>query len=174
MSNLSSIDFPVEPSRSLVDTHLVNCPRDETELREVAVEGTTIDICPKCDGKWLDQGELERLVLANMPAGVTPASVESAMTAAERPTFFDTTGGDPELTCPRCRVIMQKVQFQSGDAALTADRCSSCQGFWLDTGESGSLFVFLEEKLPIRGSVWAILGIAVALGLLGIYWIAVR
>jgi len=37
------------------------CPRDGEALVERTEEGTTIDVCPKCEGVWLDKGELEQL-----------------------------------------------------------------------------------------------------------------
>lgn len=89
------------------------------------------------------------------------------MDSAERPNLlFDTLEDDPETTCPRCAVVMQKVRLEAGEAELTVDRCDTCRGFWLDAGETGSLFVFLEERLPIRTVVWIVAAIAVGVALL--------
>ena len=44
----------------------MNCPKDQTPLRERERETAgrdvvVMDICPTCGGIWLDQGELEKL-----------------------------------------------------------------------------------------------------------------
>lgn len=39
----------------------MRCPRDGETLVERTETGTTIDVCPKCEGIWLDKGELERV-----------------------------------------------------------------------------------------------------------------
>ena len=158
----------------MVDIRAVNCPRDNATLRQVVRKGTTIDVCTRCHGKWLDQGELEQLVLAGTRTGATADAVNAAVAAAERPSFFRAAGLDPEISCPRCAVAMQKVRFESGAAELTADRCETCNGFWLDSGETGALFVFLEEHFPIRPSVWAVVALALGLGLFAAYWLLAR
>jgi Zn-finger nucleic acid-binding protein len=146
----------------------MNCPRDGAALRQVVRQGITIDVCTRCHGKWLDQGELEHLVRAAR-SGATGGALEAALEAAERSTFFRPTGGDPKLACPRCGVTMQKVGFESRGAQLTADRCEACKGFWLDAGETGALFVFLEERLPVRRAVWALVALATVFILLTAY-----
>lgn len=35
------------------------CPKDGAKLVEQASKGVTIDVCPTCEGIWLDKGELE-------------------------------------------------------------------------------------------------------------------
>jgi Zn-finger nucleic acid-binding protein len=149
----------------------MNCPRDNAALRQVVRKGTTIDVCTGCHGKWLDQGELEQLVLSETRTGATAAALKSALAAVERPSFFHAAGSDPDLACPRCGIAMQKVLFETGGTELTADRCETCEGFWLDPGEAGSLFVFLEENLPVRGGVWALVAVAFAVGLFATYWL---
>lgn len=39
----------------------IHCPKCEGTLLEVTHEGVQIDRCDKCNGVWLDAGELERL-----------------------------------------------------------------------------------------------------------------
>lgn len=41
----------------------MNCPVcDDMRLKEVEIDGITIDICPQCKGVWLDRGELDKLM----------------------------------------------------------------------------------------------------------------
>lgn len=155
----------------VVETGAVHCPRDQAALRPVARKGTTIDVCTSCQGKWLDEGELEKLVLGASQNHATTGQLRTAVAAATRPNLFESLGSDPEIACPRCSVAMEKVRFSSGGAQLIADRCQQCGGYWLDAGETGALFVFLDEQLASRGVVWGAWAVAVGLLALVVYWI---
>jgi Zn-finger nucleic acid-binding protein len=37
------------------------CPKCDGRLKEISYEGVQIDRCTKCNGIWLDAGELDRL-----------------------------------------------------------------------------------------------------------------
>jgi hypothetical protein len=39
----------------------INCPKCDGTLLEITHEGVQIDRCNKCNGVWLDAGELERI-----------------------------------------------------------------------------------------------------------------
>jgi uncharacterized protein len=42
------------------------CPRCDSDLREMSKDGVLIDVCSRCGGVWLDRGELEKIIrLAN-------------------------------------------------------------------------------------------------------------
>jgi Zn-finger nucleic acid-binding protein len=141
----------------------MDCPRDETALRQVVRGSATIDVCDACGGKWLDEGELEQLVLAERPAEADAARLKTALATAERSAFYQDAGREGRLPCPRCDTGMRSVRFESGGAQVTADRCGRCHGFWLDKGEAGSLFVFLQESLPVRRKVWIVASVALVL-----------
>jgi len=42
-------------------TSALQCPKCDGTLAELTFEGVQIDRCNKCNGVWLDAGELERL-----------------------------------------------------------------------------------------------------------------
>jgi Zn-finger nucleic acid-binding protein len=140
----------------------MDCPRDETALRQVMRGGATIDVCDACGGKWLDEGELEQLVLSARGEQADAARLKTALATAER-SFYQDGGHEGALACPRCDAGMRSVRFESGGAQVTADRCARCMGFWLDKGEAGSLFVFLQESLPVRRKVWIVAASVLAL-----------
>jgi hypothetical protein len=54
------LDFP-ERLR-LLELHFMHCPKCGRVLKEVEAYGTCIDICPGCQGLWLDRGELEHIL----------------------------------------------------------------------------------------------------------------
>ena len=41
------------------------CPRDGSSLVAKTSGSVTIDVCPQCEGIWLDKGELEILAAGN-------------------------------------------------------------------------------------------------------------
>lgn len=45
---------------------IIKCPRCNINMKKVEQRDVVIDICKKCNGMWLDDGEIERLAnLAN-------------------------------------------------------------------------------------------------------------
>ena len=40
----------------------MNCPVCDERMREVDRHGVNVDVCPSCNGIWLDKGELEKLL----------------------------------------------------------------------------------------------------------------
>lgn len=39
----------------------LNCPRCKKAMEKIKKADVVIDICPKCHGMWLDEGEMEKL-----------------------------------------------------------------------------------------------------------------
>jgi uncharacterized protein len=50
-----------EEQRNQATASAVHCPKCDGTLVEITHEGVQIDRCDKCNGVWLDAGELERL-----------------------------------------------------------------------------------------------------------------
>jgi hypothetical protein len=50
-----------EEQRAEAAASSVHCPKCDGSLVEITYEGVQIDRCDKCNGVWLDAGELERL-----------------------------------------------------------------------------------------------------------------
>ena len=40
---------------------VIKCPLCNLDMRSFMVQNVEIDKCPKCEGIWLDRGELEQL-----------------------------------------------------------------------------------------------------------------
>ena len=47
----------------------IGCPKCDGTLAEIVYEDVHIDRCDKCEGVWLDKGELERLTQREESAG---------------------------------------------------------------------------------------------------------
>jgi Zn-finger nucleic acid-binding protein len=98
--------------------------------------GLGLDICPRCQGWWLDGGELWRLVKAQQFSG----EIEQFDTASQ--------GADADalaaqrrkearfmMVCCKCSTIMHTRVF----GGVTIDACQKCRSLWFDKGELGML-----------------------------------
>jgi len=45
----------------LSDDHNLTCPRCRTKMKKIEKHSVTIDVCPFCEGLWLDNGEIDKL-----------------------------------------------------------------------------------------------------------------
>ncbi len=114
---------------------MLKCPRDGAGLVEEKHHGIQVDHCPACNGRWLDQHELDLLE-------ATVASNEDQRRAtieyAKRPS---------ELLCPACGKQMRAFNYRAYNLEL--DTCEDEHGFWLDAGEEGGVRDIMEER--VRG-----------------------
>ena len=106
----------------------MDCPRCSTPLRELDLgefggehPAVVIDLCPECEGVWLDKGELDQ-------------RDESVWTDAEALDFEVVTTDAPPADCPKCSETLSSIA-PSEVHGLVIDRCPNCLGFWLDSGE---------------------------------------
>ena len=89
----------------------MQCLLCETEMLREVIDGVEIDLCPECEGIWLDEGEFQKL---------TSLDVNE----------LDTTDGR-DLKCPKCTNTMTCEVID----LVEIDRCPECNGIWLDEGE---------------------------------------
>ena len=104
----------------------MKCPSDgsEMEARTIeAIDPVVLDVCPKCDGIWMDRGELKRVSQDELIEHKT-----------------DVQGRSSRL-CPRCREWMSLSQLNS----VTIDECNC--GIYFDKGEVDRV---LAKKLAYK------------------------
>lgn len=105
------------------------CPRCweplEEEEREVFGPNVTVDVCPSCDGEFLDEGEIKRLT--------GDRDLHTLLT--------DHLGvdADSDLVCPGCGDVMDAELLELEDETVEVDVCLGCRGIWLDDGELAKL-----------------------------------
>jgi Zn-finger nucleic acid-binding protein len=107
----------------------MQCPVDQAvELVTISVDGVSIERCGKCNGHWLDHGELAKL--AHRDDKIEPVVSTSRLSLR---------------LCPIDNTPLTEVEFpeQSG---LRLDVCSSCQGIWLDAHELGQALTLLGRQ----------------------------
>ncbi|MFA5142253.1 MAG: zf-TFIIB domain-containing protein [Candidatus Woesearchaeota archaeon] len=50
--------------------HLFKCPRDGAYMEKLKKGDIILDICPRCKGMWLDNGEIEKIsIIINKSKG---------------------------------------------------------------------------------------------------------
>ncbi len=110
----------------------MNCPVCDTPLIILELNNVEIDHCTKCQGIWLDGGELEILL-------------ESSSHKNELLTSFivDEKNVEKKFKCPICRKKMDKVLCGKEENILI-DKCRLHHGVWFDKGE-------LEQLLESGG-----------------------
>ena len=131
------------------------CPRCEQSLQEKKYERVTIDKCGKCQGVWLDDGEIAaiieieeekfspetvREVIAHAFAGVPPAVAAEA----------------PQARCPKCAKVMRLLNY-AYNSGVVIDRCIDSHGIWLDSGEVEKIQAYQEQwkrEAPIHREQW--------------------
>ncbi|MBI1884834.1 MAG: zf-TFIIB domain-containing protein [Chloroflexi bacterium] len=111
----------------------MNCPRCNVELAVEHQYGIEVDHCPACNGRWLDQDELDQM----------EATVPS--TAEERRATVQYARHASELRCPVCDKRMIAFNYRAYNLEL--DTCPDEHGFWLDAAEEGRVRDIIEERL---------------------------
>ena len=53
------------------EQHYMRCPKCGARLNETDVQHIKVDVCPECNGMWLDAGELEVVAHEERPALMT-------------------------------------------------------------------------------------------------------
>ena len=97
------------------------CHKCWVEMKKEEVEtfgpNIIIDVCPKCNGIWMDKGELVKLLKDRKMSNYLTKHIG--------------TKSRSPMICPRCGNIMD---IEKADD-VEVDVCLTCGGVWLDSGE---------------------------------------
>lgn len=103
----------------------IECPKCSVAANRIEIDvfgpNIFIDICPRCEGIWLDAGELGKLLKDRKLSDYLTKDIG--------------TQSKSKLICPRCGGLMD---IESADD-IDVDVCLSCNGVWLDAGELDGL-----------------------------------
>ncbi|RMH15000.1 MAG: hypothetical protein D6698_11720, partial [Gammaproteobacteria bacterium] len=124
------------PRQYPVTKKQATCPRCNITLDTVKVQDSTLDICSKCRGTWLDMDEYrlwtsEKHVYADT----------DTHTNYQRPALKP--DNSHYLKCVRCSQIMNRHQFRKISGVIV-DICSY-HGVWLDDQELGHIRNFIAS-----------------------------
>ncbi len=141
---------PLDPERS------GRCPRCDVPLREVDYEGVPVRACPRCRGRLVGQGFMDRIIVRR-EIGFSAGLREKAAAFRDAGPAPAARKGEPKapirtLPCPACgwRMVARPYSYQD---FLPVDKCLSCQKIWFDADELELLQVLIEERLAERRSV---------------------
>jgi Zn-finger nucleic acid-binding protein len=112
-----------------------------------------MDQCPKCQGMWFDQHELDATMglgrglkaLAWVPA--LGCCDDCGTEVAAGATECSSCGVAVKLPCPACDQAMVKHLV----LGLQLDRCEGCMGVWCDGGELQTLHEEVRKKYVLGG-----------------------
>ena len=118
-----------------VHTKAAVCPKCNCSMEQEIYRGSEIDICPQCNGIWLDREEFD-------------------FHTSERDTFSDDSiprqydqqipdSSGRYLTCVRCNRLMSRRNFRKISGVLI-DICGD-HGVWLDPGELEQIRCFIAN-----------------------------
>jgi hypothetical protein len=115
----------------------MKCPDCRNILKPIECKGVIIHECIKCNGKWFQRDELQK--------------VETREDDTVRWIDFEPFGKDMEKAsvasegkvCPKCLEKMQSLKYLKSKVVI--DKCPDCRGVWLDRGELAKIIRFLKD-----------------------------
>ena len=110
----------------------LRCPVDRSELLEQKLGAANIAICRDCGGLWLSPK-------ARMAPSVDPSSLPEVTQKAS-------DASHPlrkYKMCPACGITLISEKIKG----IEIDRCTKCDGVWLDAGE----YAAVRSRIEIQG-----------------------
>ena len=111
------------------------CPHCKANMNHVVERDMTYEKCPRCDGLFLDPGELNALA-TGMPGDIEYCSIQADDDDQDR---------FPVRVCPKCPGQKMKKENLLVYSLLIFDLCENCHGWFLDRGELGEMNTVLSE-----------------------------
>jgi Zn-finger nucleic acid-binding protein len=102
----------------------ITCPKCRGKLESLVYQNIEIDRCSCCAGMWFDCLEAEQLRKHQGSEMVDVGSCQG----------LPCDRSEKQLQCPRCHAKMMQM-LDLDLYALWYEKCSKCQGIWLDAGE---------------------------------------
>jgi uncharacterized protein len=119
----------------------MNCPACQAPMVEENFGEVMVDVCKNgCKGIWFDWLELVKLDERNEGFG------EALKEAIRSPRVNDQNRG--QLKCPKCSLPMHIHKYRHS-SLVNVDECYTCAGFFLDSGELGTIretFISPQEE----------------------------
>ncbi len=119
----------------------VKCPHCGAVMEHVVEPDMTFEKCPKCDGLFLDQGELNALA-TGMSGDIEYCSIQNLTIDSDR---------FPVRSCPKCPGQKMKKESLLIYSELIFDLCEKCHGWFLDRGELKKMNAILSDLRKAQG-----------------------
>lgn len=118
----------------------MHCPCCNQDLQTTSYEHISIFTCPKCQGIWLDESQLNTIVVKR----------ENQFPLKEITTAIDKSeAGIPDaevskkLQCPECSQQMRSTNYNYS-SGIILNVCPQGDGLWFDKDELKKLEMFME------------------------------
>ena len=137
--------------RPVDQDHGNKCPRCRVPLAETFYEGVAIKLCPRCQGKLVDEGMMDR-VIARKEVAFSEGLIRKALDFKEKflsqpvkTRKISETRPSTPLSCPACGYAM-KARPYSYSYFIPVDKCLSCHKIWFDADELEILQILIENR----------------------------
>lgn len=120
----------------------MKCPRCKLDLKEINYEGIKIDTCEKCEGEWLDHGEITHI--REVEDKVFSQEEKAKVQGIHRPVVTKNEQPQFPLMCPHCNTPLSTFNYAYSTGVII-DRCNNCQGAWFDKDEIEHIQIIAEE-----------------------------
>ena len=125
----------------------MKCPVCKIVMQHYVYEGTEIHHCLNCYGHWLAKEALQNSVAVRQ---VLFDQEESIRLARSMPGRSVSDGErDRLMACPSCHQDILARRY-ADDSPITLNRCSACQGIWLDHLELEHVQMFVEGIIHLQ------------------------
>lgn len=114
----------------------MQCPVDNLSCDHVQLGTVWVDVCPRCQGVWLEEAELPQLIFHfTFPFLRSDGDLLAAWQQAEADGYTAAKDFWQEATlgCPHGHGLMKK-HYVLG-STIGVDHCGTCRGFWLSGSE---------------------------------------
>lgn len=110
----------------------MKCPDCNVELLQKRRDGVDMEVCPSCDGMWLNRQELVKLEDEVFDLGDDEkGSLIFSSEATSR-------------KCPECEKLMKRFQYRLYE--LEMDFCEDQHGYWLDAKEDKRVLEIMKKE----------------------------
>ena len=110
----------------------MKCPVCRIAMRTVIYEGEFVSHCSNCLGNWLSKSTLKNIVTVRQILFDQAQSIRLARSSPDR--SISAAEHERLLTCPACKTTLGPRKF-TDDSPITFNRCTNCEGVWLDHQE---------------------------------------
>jgi len=118
----------------------MNCPKCNSNLETAEIDNIILEICPSCDGIWLNKFELTKILHCKFDSIKTSEISETL----EKNKEIESTE-NKILKCPSCGSQMLSTNYLFNNN-INIDMCSKCYGTWLDDGELKEVINYTNKK----------------------------
>lgn len=110
----------------------MQCPRGHGELEAAERRRLKVEVCPTCQGMWLERQELAEL--ENEAFRLDEHAKGTLVYDAE----------PSQGRCPECGELLQRFNYRAYDLVLEV--CPNQHGYWLDKGEDDRVLALMRQE----------------------------